>query len=319
VPDRDADSFLSDITLNSVKTCKLHYDTFVADNDDMILNDGRGGKHEAVFYDIFPDIEQDARNFAYMQCTQKNASFKVDDLVDYVHERFIEQADILPEDCVRKVRSNTSCFNDLIKWNIRYDKNKSQPYFEGHERDDVVVYRKEFVGNLCDNIDRYYTLSEDIKPSWKAPKEGVQPIVLICHDESTFRSGEQFNSIWNVQGVTRFFNKGKGRSYMVSDFMVLHPSSPFFFLDENEWEAASSDFPKLSEDAEKPKYKEYTCTGSIAVGGDNYFDSNTIRCQFERLFMMLRYKKAYANHDFEILVDNARTHTAVKIDINKFK
>ncbi|RNA12782.1 hypothetical protein BpHYR1_023876 [Brachionus plicatilis] len=33
---------------------------------------------------------------------------------------------------------------------------------------------------------------------------------------------------------------------------------------------------------------------------------------------MLRYKKAYANHDFEILVDNARTHTAVKIDINKF-
>ncbi|RMZ95581.1 hypothetical protein BpHYR1_052563 [Brachionus plicatilis] len=46
VPDRDADSFLSDITLNSAKTCKLHYDTFVADNDDMILNDGRGGKHE---------------------------------------------------------------------------------------------------------------------------------------------------------------------------------------------------------------------------------------------------------------------------------
>ncbi|RNA11763.1 hypothetical protein BpHYR1_051947, partial [Brachionus plicatilis] len=70
------------------------------------------------------------------------------------------------------------------------------------------------------------------------PKEGLKPILLICHDESTFRSGEQFNSIWNVQGVTRFFNKGKGRSYMVSDFMVLHPSSPFFFLDENEWEAA---------------------------------------------------------------------------------
>ncbi|RNA13575.1 ATP synthase subunit mitochondrial, partial [Brachionus plicatilis] len=42
VPDRDADLFLSDITLNSVKTCKLHHDTFVADNDDMILNDGRG-------------------------------------------------------------------------------------------------------------------------------------------------------------------------------------------------------------------------------------------------------------------------------------
>ncbi|RNA44545.1 hypothetical protein BpHYR1_042724 [Brachionus plicatilis] len=56
VPDRDADSFLSDITLNSVKTCKLHYDTFVADNDDMILNDGRGGKHELTMPTIIEDI-----------------------------------------------------------------------------------------------------------------------------------------------------------------------------------------------------------------------------------------------------------------------
>ncbi|RNA03207.1 hypothetical protein BpHYR1_025842, partial [Brachionus plicatilis] len=44
------------ITLNSVKTCKLHYDTFVADNDDMILNDGRGGKHEPTMPTIIENI-----------------------------------------------------------------------------------------------------------------------------------------------------------------------------------------------------------------------------------------------------------------------
>jgi hypothetical protein len=42
------------------------------------------------------------------------------------------------------IRSETSVRNDLKKWGIEFGSSKSV-YFEGHERPDVIVERKEFV------------------------------------------------------------------------------------------------------------------------------------------------------------------------------
>jgi hypothetical protein len=38
--------------------------------------------------------------------------------------------------------------------------------------------------------------------------------------------------------------------------------------------------------------------------------------QFERLFKLIKFKKAYENFDVENLVDNARTHTSKLFDLN---
>ena len=40
--------------------------------------------------------------------------------------------------------------------------------------------------------------------------------ILICHDESTFRSGEIPSHRWLIPENAPFFNKGRGRSIMVS-------------------------------------------------------------------------------------------------------
>ena len=48
----------------------------------------------------------------------------------------------------------------------------------------------------------------------------------------------------------------------------------------------------------------------------DYFTSETILTQFETLFKLIEFKKEFVGHDIEILVENARTHTAKKYDLN---
>ena len=57
----------------------------------------------------------------------------------------------------------------------------------------------------------------------------------------------------------------------------------------------------------------------INLGYDMYFDNETIFNQFERLFQLLSFKTEYKEHDFEVIVDNTRTHSAKKINSHGFR
>ena len=61
-----------------------------------------------------------------------------------------------------------------------------------------------------------------------------------------------------------------------------------------------------------------SASGSMNVGGDNYFDNENVLKQFQRLFQLLPFKAQYENHNFVCLVDNAKTHTATEFSINDF-
>ena len=54
--------------------------------------------------------------------------------------------------------------------------------------------------------------------------------------------------------------------------------------------------------------KQYSATSDINLGYDMYFDNETILNQFEWLFQLLPFKTEYKGYDFEVIVDNARTH-----------
>lgn len=116
---------------------------------------------------------------------------------------------------------------------------------------------------------------------------------------------------------------------MISDFIVQHPSGPFFSLSETEYKRAIRKYPQvptinvtiifyrlyffnvmqLAKDT-AVTYNARTATGSINVGKDGYFDNATILDQFERLFQLIQFKKEYEHHTIECVVDNARTHSA---------
>ena len=104
---------------------------------------------------------------------------------------------------------------------------------------------------------------------------------------------------------------------MVSDFLVQHPSGPFFELSEDEWKQAINKYKTLATNDDLT-YLPRTATASVNIGTDGYFDNETILSQFERLFQMLQFKGNYKNHQIEIIVDNARTHTARSYSLQDF-
>ena len=143
-------------------------------------------------------------------------------------------------------------------------------------------------------------------------------ISVLDHDECILRSGEVFYKRWTVEGKTLFFSKGQGRWHIVSVFLVAHPSGPFFSLSQEEFDLAARQYPSLKSDNNDLDFVSCSATAGISVGQDGYFDNDTILYQFERLFQLLSYKKDFKGHEIEIIVDNARTHSAKEYSINNF-
>ena len=195
--------------------------------------------------------------------------------------------------------------------------------------------RKLFVQKFLSNKYNYYLVSEGKDPQWLAPKS--KPTILICmhlirlqfssltftisrlvHDESCFRSGETTAKRWIFSEETKsFFNKGRGKSVMISEFLVSYSDNPFFQLSHEEWKAVVSQYLELTEETDID-YIGKLASGSIQVGYDRYFDNNAIASQFTRFFKMLQFKKTYANHSIHVVVDNAKTHTAKEFSLDEF-
>ena len=108
---------------------------------------------------------------------------------------------------------------------------------------------------------------------------------------------------------------------MVSDFLVSHPNGPFFSLNIKEYKKLLKKYPDFEVEADID-YVERTCTGSMQPGQDGYLDNTRVLNQFERLFKMLEFKKEYnfpVKHDIEFIVNNARTHTKMDVNINDIR
>lgn len=104
---------------------------------------------------------------------------------------------------------------------------------------------------------------------------------------------------------------------MLSDFMVQHPSGPFFSLSDVEFQRACKTYPCLMSPTDL-NFAKHSATAGINVGQEGYFDNTTILSQFERLFMLLPFKGDFKGHEIEVIVDNARTHSARAYSINDF-
>ncbi|CAM4845696.1 unnamed protein product [Rotaria magnacalcarata] len=136
----------------------------------------------------------------------------------------------------RLVRSVESCKLDLRRFGAKFTANSSRPYFLGHERENVVKHRKEFVKYLIEREQHFYMITNDTVPQWKTPI--TTPTILLCHDKSTYKCGEIPGKRWIMSDNAPFYNKGRGRSIMCSDLLVMHPSGPFFSLTDKEYSEA---------------------------------------------------------------------------------
>lgn len=186
------DEFFKNIGLLTVKTSKKWTDIFVSRNLDEFLCDGRGGKHVASFYDIFPDIELSAKSYSVQRCSEKKADFDASELAKFIDSEFYEITSIEKSFNDLPIRSVQSCRLDLRKWGACFKANSQRPYFEGHERPDVVQHREQFLEYFLSRKDKYYLVSEGEMPQWKNPTI-AKPSILLCMFQLTQRKSTSCN------------------------------------------------------------------------------------------------------------------------------
>jgi hypothetical protein len=99
-------------------------------------------------------------------------------------------------------------------------------YVDGHEREDVVAYRREFIQRWKQYEKRMTTYSNDGIPTepqggFAVPQIGWFKLILVTHDESTFYANDQRKVKW-IHKDERMAPqpKGEGASIMISDFLV---------------------------------------------------------------------------------------------------
>lgn len=85
-------------------------------------------------------------------------------------------------------------------------------YFDGHERDDVVTYRKQFLRE----IDKKSLTCNSNTPVLDA---GEKPLIRVVHDECTFFANSDQTYFWEDDETNVLRQKSLGASIMVSDFI----------------------------------------------------------------------------------------------------
>ena len=107
----------------------------------------------------------------------------------------------------------------LHEWGFSYRKNRKTIFFDGHEREDVVEYRRGWSKRMMEYMSRSEFYEENqvdvIEPSLV---DGQKKVVFVTHDESTFYANDGSNDLWLESGENYMRKKGMGQSIMISEF-----------------------------------------------------------------------------------------------------
>ena len=108
----------------------------------------------------------------------------------------------------------------LKKLGLKPQSRKKGIYFDGHEREDVLEYRKKFLKEMEE--------LECLMPTFVGddmiqinPEIVDKPLhILVTHDECLFYSNDDRPIVWAPIGEPPLRKKGQGKSIMVSEFLL---------------------------------------------------------------------------------------------------
>ena len=90
-------------------------------------------------------------------------------------------------------------------------------YFDGHDRDDVVQYRKDFLAKL-ERLDEKSVKFDNIVPQLEAEEK---PLIWVVHDESTYYAKCDQSYFWGDEQTNVLRQKSLGSSIIVYDFVDM--------------------------------------------------------------------------------------------------
>jgi hypothetical protein len=190
---------------------------FVGDNDNLPLNVyGTWNKSR------LDDEDLQAELFTHLQGIGKYIC--ADDVSCYMNRDDVKKRYGMKKGiCIRTAR------NWLDKLGYRWTLEPSGQYVDGHERDDVVTYRKEVFLPCWLQIEphlRSWSLDGKLEVVPPAQSIGIahpadQRTVVWFHDESTFYENDRQKKRWvNVSETAVPRAKGEGASLMIAEFVL---------------------------------------------------------------------------------------------------
>ena len=93
----------------------------------------------------------------------------------------------------------------MCEWGYLYRKFGKDIFFDGHERPDVIEYRKAWALRMLQYKSFMTAFGEEdevIEPVLADPSQ--QKLVLVTHDECTFYANDGKKDMWFWMGITLF-------------------------------------------------------------------------------------------------------------------
>ena len=180
-------------------------------------------------------------------------------------------------------------------------------YFDGHERVDVVEYRKLYLRKL-EILEATHAppppSSDDPIRVRREEDESKKKLVLIYHDESTFHSNDAQGWLWAEEGKQPIRPKGQGRGLMVSDFIDEH--SGYLALSDQEYEDARANHSGL--------WKSARFLLKYGSSSEGYWNNEKFLTQVKPALTIAEIKYPASSHSIVFLFDQSSGHTAYAED-----
>jgi hypothetical protein len=190
----------------------------------------------------------------------------------------------------RTIGHDTACAW-MKMMDYRWSKSKNGLYIDGHDREDVLAYRRDVflpaLRKLLPNMRKFKQGDEwTEEPDDRPPKNRSRRRKVVWHhDESTFYWNDQRDLGWHHADETPELKpKGEGASIMVADFM----SADYGFLTSKDGEESTRVIFKAGKNR------------------DGYFTNEEIIAHVTRAMDIL--ERDYPDEDHVFIFDNTTTH-----------
>ena len=195
------------------KRLKFWTNQWIESRDLPLSLQGKHPKIKSMLVD--EDIQDDIRQYLRQHPLKVNASFLKQFLENYFPAKLGLDAN--------KTISSETCRIWLKKLGFLPKEYTQGVYIDGHERHDVVEYRRQFLQQLDSLMPQMVTVNHNdpqgpnIMPNLIG---GSRPHILVTHDECIFRAHDGKKTFWTDPGQSIILPKGPGRGIMVSDFLT---------------------------------------------------------------------------------------------------
>lgn len=205
------DEMMSKFGTLTWRTAHVFCRKIINGDEDCVEDENRGKYKRETIFDVIPELKEDILQYSINKVAEKNSKFTVASLAEYSIKKANEYK---PELDPKPLLSQHFLEKTLACLGFYWGNNKARPYFQGHEREDVVKTRDNFVRYFSDNSNSYDVYVKNEPESTKCQKiydvrRSSEPRrIIVSHDESTFRSGEIQSERWLHHQYSPLFSKG---------------------------------------------------------------------------------------------------------------